>query len=247
MTFKPDYKTARVMPSPNHDARNSRIDILMLHYTGMRTGDDAFARLTDREAKVSSHYFVEEDGRIDQLVPEQRRAWHAGVGSWKGATDINARSIGIEIVNPGHENGYRDFPTVQIDAVIALCRDIILRRRIKPARVLAHSDTAPARKIDPGEKFPWARLAAAGVGRFDPAPLTDGKTLSANNRGADVLDLQKKLVRVGYGLERTGVYDDATTTVVSAFQRHFRPARVDGIADISTRESLARLLVKAPR
>jgi N-acetylmuramoyl-L-alanine amidase len=244
MTFKPDYKPARVVPSPNHDARTNRIDILMLHYTGMQTGDEALARLTDRAAKVSSHYFVEEDGRIDQLVPESRRAWHAGMGSWKGAVDINARSIGIEIVNPGHENGYRDFTAVQIDAVIALCRDIIRRRKIKPERVLAHSDIAPTRKIDPGEKFPWAKLAAAGIGRFDPAPLTDGKTLSANDRDADVLDLQKKLVRLGYGLERSGVYDDATKIVVSAFQRHFRPERVDGLADISTRETLARLLTR---
>jgi N-acetylmuramoyl-L-alanine amidase len=232
------------MPSPNHDARTSRIDILMLHYTGMQTGEEALARLRDREAKVSSHYFVEEDGRIDQLVPEQRRAWHAGMGSWKGAVDINSRSIGIEIVNPGHENGYRDFPAVQIDAVIALCRDIIRRRKITSERVLAHSDIAPTRKIDPGEKFPWAKLAAARIGRFDPAPLTDGKTLSANERGPDVVDLQKKLVRLGYGLERTGVYDDATKIVVSAFQRHFRPERVDGLADISTRETLARLLTR---
>src|SRR3954467_9675184 len=137
MTFRADSKlAARVVPSPNHDARSSRIDILLLHYTGMQTAEEAVARLTDREAGVSCHYFVYEDGRIDQLVPEARRAWHAGASSWKGATDINARSIGIEIVNPGHEFGYQDFPDVQIETVIALCRDILARHAIPPARVL---------------------------------------------------------------------------------------------------------------
>src|SRR5205085_6578241 len=165
MTFRPDSPTVTsVVPSPNHDARSSRIDILLMHYTGMTTEEEALARLTDREAKVSCHYFVYEDGRIDQLAPEARRAWHAGASSWKCATDINSRSIGIEIANPGHEYGYRDFPDPQIDAAIALCRDIIKRHSISRERVLAHSDVAPTRKNDPGERFPWARLAAAGVG-----------------------------------------------------------------------------------
>src|SRR5262249_43036956 len=165
MTFAKDSRTvAKVVPSPNHDGRGARVDILLMHYTGMQTGEDALARLTDRSAKVSSHYFVDEDGRVLQLVSEHQRAWHAGESSWKRAVDINARSIGIEIVNPGHEYGYRDFPTVQIDAVIALSRDIIARHHIRRERVLAHSDVAPLRKHDPGEKFPWARLAAAGIG-----------------------------------------------------------------------------------
>ena len=164
MTFIPDFKPADVKPSPNHDARTAPIDILLLHYTGMRSGEAACERLTDAAAKVSSHYLVYEDGRIDQLVPEVRRAWHAGVASWKGESEINSRSVGIEIVNPGHEFGYRDFPGAQIEAVIALCRDIVARHAIPPSRVLAHSDVAPGRKLDPGERFPWARLAAAGVG-----------------------------------------------------------------------------------
>src|SRR5947207_12990061 len=165
MTFKADSKlAAHVVPSPNHDARTSRIDILLLHYTGMQTAEEALARLTDRQASVSCHYFVHEDGRIDQLVRETRRAWHAGLSSWKGATDINARSIGIEVANPGHEYGYRDFPGVQIDGLIALCRDIFTRHSVRRERVLAHSDVAPTRKNDPGEKFPWARLAQAGIG-----------------------------------------------------------------------------------
>jgi len=246
MTFRADSPTVKnVVPSPNHDARDARIDILLLHYTGMQTAAEAFARLTGREAKVSSHYFVDEDGRIDQLVPEARRAWHAGEASWRGAVDINARSIGIEIVNPGHQYGYRDFPDAQIDAVIALCRDILARRHIRRDRVLGHSDVAPARKDDPGEKFPWARLAAAGVGLWvEPSPIVGGRTLSANDKGTDVEQLQKQLARFGYGLEVSRFYDDKTRSVVTAFQRHFRPARVDGLADPSTVETLRRLLTR---
>jgi N-acetylmuramoyl-L-alanine amidase len=248
MTFRPDSRTVtKVVPSPNHDARGERADILLMHYTGMETGEAALARLTDKAAKVSAHYFVDEDGRILQLVPEHRRAWHAGLASWKRATDINARSIGIEVVNPGHENGYRDFPEAQIEAVIALCRDIVARNHIRRERVLAHSDVAPTRKNDPGEKFPWARLAAAGVGLWvEPAPLSEGRTLSANDRGGEVEKLQKNLARFGYPLEITRHYDDATRSVVTAFQRHFRPARVDGLADPSTMETLRRLLTAQP-
>jgi N-acetylmuramoyl-L-alanine amidase len=188
---------------------------------------------------------VHEDGRTEQLVPEARRAWHAGVSSWKGATDINARSIGIAIVNPGHEFGYRDFPDAQIEAVIALCRDILSRRTIRRERVLAHSDVAPTRKNDPGEKFPWARLAASGVGLWaEPAPIVGGRTLSANDRGTEVEQLQKQLARFGYAAELTRFYDDNTRSVVTAFQRHFRPERVDGLADVSTRDTLARLIAK---
>jgi len=246
MTFKADSKlAARVVASPNHDARTSRIDILLLHYTGMQTAEEALARLSDREARVSSHYFVYEDGTIAQLVPERRRAWHAGEASWKGATDINSRSIGIEVVNPGHEFGYRDFPAAQIDAVIALCRNIVARHPIRRERVLGHSDVAPTRKNDPGEKFPWDRLAAAGVGLWlEPSPIGPGRTLSANDKGAEVEQLQKQLARFGYDLKITRLYDDNTRSVVTAFQRHFRPARVDGLADVSTRETLARLLAK---
>jgi N-acetylmuramoyl-L-alanine amidase len=245
MSFKADSPTVKdVIASPNHDARTSRIDILLLHYTGMTTEEEALARLVDPDAKVSSHYFVYEDGRIVQMVPEARRAWHAGASSWKGETDINSRSIGIEIANPGHEFGYRDFPDAQIKAVIALCRDIVARHAIAPARVLAHSDVAPTRKNDPGERFPWAWLAAEGIGLWvEPAPIVDGPTLSRNNKGSEVEDLQIKLVRFGYALEVTRLYDDLTESVVTAFQRHFRPERVDGLADPSTVETLKRLLM----
>jgi len=244
MTFAPDSSTvASVVPSPNHEPRGARIDILLLHYTGMTTEEEALARLVDRDSKVSAHYFVYEDGRIVQLVAEQQRAWHAGLSAWKGATDINARSLGIEIANPGHEFGYRDFPHPQIDAVIALCRDIVARHHIRRERVLAHSDVAPARKDDPGERFPWARLAAAGVGLWvEPVAITPGRTLSAGDHGAEVERLQRELARFGYALRITRQYDDDTRMVVTAFQRHFRPERVDGLADPSTVETLRRVL-----
>ena len=156
----------------------------------MTTEEEALARLTDPDAKVSSHYFVYEDGRVYQLVPEARRAWHAGASSWKGATDINSRSIGIEIANPGHEWGYRDFPAAQVDAVIALCRDIVARHAIPPERVLAHSDVAPGRKQDPA-KISLGSPRRRGIGQWvEPAPIAPGRTLSTNDRGADVEELQ---------------------------------------------------------
>jgi N-acetylmuramoyl-L-alanine amidase len=242
-SFAPDVRSARVVPSPNHDERTGHVDLLLLHYTGMKSGAEALARLTDPASKVSSHYLVDEDGRIDQLVPEARRAWHAGVSAWQGVTDINSCSVGIEIVNPGHEFGYRDFPGKQIDAVIALCRNIIARHAIPPARVLAHSDVAPARKQDPGERFPWARLADSSIGLWvNPAPIREGSALKPRDRGDEVANLQRALSRFGYAADVTHVYDKATQEIVTAFQRHFRPARVDGIADASTIMTLHRLL-----
>jgi N-acetylmuramoyl-L-alanine amidase len=192
---------------------------------------------------VSSHYLVFEDGRIFQLVPEALRAYHAGVSSWEGETDNNSRSIGIEIANPGHDFGYPDFPQAQIEAVIALCRDILARRPMRPDRVVAHSDVAPSRKNDPGEKFPWARLHAAGIGHWvEPAPLGEDRGLAKGDRGPAVAELQSSLAAYGYGVAASGQFDDTTRDVVVAFQRHFRPARVDGIADRSTIETLRRLL-----
>lgn len=232
-------------PSPNHDARpaGSAVSILLLHYTGMKTGEAALARLCDPAAKVSAHYVVEEDGRIARLVAEDRRAWHAGVGRWADETDINGCSIGIEIVNPGHEFGYRDFPAAQIEAVIALSRDLVARHGIAPPRVLGHSDVAPERKMDPGELFPWRRLAAAGVGLWvPPEPLTDGPALERGDGGGAVMELQEGLADYGYGLAATGTFDERTEAVVRAFQRHFRPARVDSVADASTLATLRRLL-----
>lgn len=232
--------------SPNQDARKDgrRPDMILLHYTGMVDAAAALERLTSPDSKVSCHYFVFEDGRVVELVPESRRAWHAGVSSWSGETDINSCSIGIEIVNPGHDYGYPEFPARQIAAVSALCRGIIGRLAIPATRVLAHSDVAPARKQDPGEKFPWQTLHDGGVGHWvPPAPLTEpGPTLAPGDRGAAVGRLQQALAAYGYGIATTGSFDHATGEVVTAFQRHFRPARVDGLADASTRHTLDALL-----
>lgn len=245
-SFAPDCQLVTLLaPALNHDARpeDRDIDILLLHYTGMPTAEAALERLTSRDGKVSCHYLVHEDGRIVQMVPEDRRAWHAGLGAWEGETDINGRSIGIEIVNPGHEHGYRPFPDAQIEAVIALARDICARRGIAPDHVLAHSDTAPRRKTDPGELFPWSKLAAAGVGLWtEPAPVTGGRFLSEGDRGEPVEALQAMLALYGYAIDINGIFDSATAAVVAAFQRHFRPAKVDGVADASTVTTLRNLL-----
>jgi N-acetylmuramoyl-L-alanine amidase len=223
-------------------------DILLLHYTGMTNTAIALDRLCDPAAKVSSHYVVQEDGNVLQLVPEARRAWHAGLSSWDGVSDINSRSIGIEIANPGHSYGYPDFPEFQVAAVIALCGDIVKRRGIRAERVLAHSDVAPQRKLDPGEKFPWARLHRAGVGAWaTPSPIQPGVRLVPGDSGPEIAELQAALRRYGYGIEATGVYDDLTEAVVTAFQRHFRTDCIDGRADQSTIETLRALLTASDR
>ena len=233
-------------PSPNFDQRRAPPDMLVLHYTGMKTGHEAVARLRDPEAKVSAHYVVNEDGSILRLVAEERRAWHAGRGAWQGETDCNAASIGIEIVNPGHEFGYRAFPEVQIGAVIDLIADIRSRWTIPDARIIGHSDLAPDRKEDPGELFPWKRLAGEGHGLwFDPAPeriAALGASLSSGDEGLGVIVLRAGLHRLGYGLKPGGDYDDETRLTVTAFQRHWRSANIDGVADGETRARLVGLL-----
>ena len=227
-TFQPDsFIVADVAPSPNLDERagGGLPDMILLHYTGMQTGEAALARLTMAASKVSSHYVVFEDGRIVQLVPEAKRAWHAGVSSWAGETDINSRSIGIEIVNPGHEFGYRNFPLRQIAAVISLCKSILTRRGpLSADRILGHSDVAPSRKQDPGELFDWAGLAAQGIGLWPPLGPAAPTAASA----AELLSL--------WGYE----VDDRAAELAAwiAFQRHFRPSCCDGMAD---GECLARL------
>ena len=215
-------------PSPNHDDRGGApIDMLVLHYTGMPSGEAALARLCDPAAKVSAHYTIDEDGTIYAHVPEARRAWHAGVAHWAGESDINSRSIGIELVNPGHEFGYRDFPNAQIVALTTLCHGILLRHPIASWRVLGHSDVAPARKEDPGELFPWKRLAEAGIGLW-PAP-------SASNLEASAL------ARFGYDP------DAPLDKVIAAFQRHFRPKSVNGQWDDECARLLHGLLEKFSR
>lgn len=262
----PDSPLAsKVFPSPNHGERRAqqvdgnreglarRPDILLLHYTDMADSGAALNRLCDPTSQVSAHYFVFENGRILQLVPEARRAWHAGEAVWNGDRDINSGSIGIEIAHPGHS---RDpaasetmvpFPAAQIQAVIALASDIVTRWGIRADKVLAHSDVAPMRKRDPGEAFPWEELARAGVGHWvSPAPLQGGRFLSPGERGQPVEALQAMLGLYGYGLDVDGVYNPQTEAVVRAFQRHFRQERVDGIADASTITTLRDLIAARP-
>jgi len=235
--------------SPNFGPRAgvSRPDMIILHYTGMKTGEGAEAWLCAPESQVSSHYLVHEDGHIVQMVRESDRAWHAGKSFWRGVTDVNSHSFGIEIANPGHEFGYHSFPGKQITAVIDLCRGIIARHPVPPQRVLGHSDVAPGRKVDPGEKFPWRKLAEAGIGHFVAPARAGGKPiLGHGDRGAAVEELQSMLSLYGYGVDITGVYDPPTSVVVSAFQLHFRPRRIDGLADRSTVDTLRRLLEALP-
>ncbi len=219
-------------PSPNFHTRaaGQDIDILLLHYTGMKTAEAALARLCDPAAKVSAHYCIDEDGTCTRLVDEAHCAWHAGVSAWAGESDINDRSIGIELVNPGHEFGYRPFPEPQMARLIALSQDILGRHEIPPARVLGHSDVAPQRKQDPGEHFDWARLAAVGIGLWpgEPAAATV----------PPISEVQAMLRRYGYAVPQTGVQDEETKAVLVAFQRHFRPGDVSGALD---GETMARL------
>ncbi len=231
----------RLFASPNHGERTGRPDCIILHYTGMVDGAAAIAWLCNPASQVSCHYVVEEDGRVLQLVAETRRAWHAGRSSWHGVGDMNSASIGIEIVNGGHDFGLPPFPPEQIRAVIGLTRDIMTRHAMRPERLLAHSDIAPGRKQDPGERFPWDELHAEGLGRWVSARRGLEKDLRPGDQGAEVENLQRSLAAYGYAVQVTGLYDKATRVVVSAFQRHFRPALVDGVADAETRATLADL------
>ncbi|MDK9721919.1 MAG: N-acetylmuramoyl-L-alanine amidase [Rhodospirillales bacterium] len=232
-------------PSPNFDARpqGQAVDMLVLHYTGMKTMDEALARLSDAEAKVSAHYLIDEDGAIHRLVAEDKRAWHAGVSSWRGYADINARSIGVELVNPGHEFGYRPFPEAQMAALILLAKGILARLAIPPRNVVAHADVAPSRKQDPGELFDWQRLAQAGIGVWPGrnslergqgprASLPASGSLAPPARPAP--EGHETTSQAGHMVSRLSHYgydvSDADAAIL-AFQRHFRPARTDGIAD----------------
>jgi N-acetylmuramoyl-L-alanine amidase len=217
-----------ILPSPNLDSRPCPIDTLVLHYTGMQTGQAAIDRLRDPEARVSSHYLVEEDGTVYQLVPEELRAWHAGVSFWRGRRVLNDMSIGIEIVNPGHEWGYRPFPATQIAAVLDLCTGILQRHAIPAGNVVAHSDIAPNRKQDPGELFPWAALAEHGIGVW------------ADCDGADTTPAGED-VRPGLGALGYDVESFPLDVVVTAFQRHWRQEAVTGVADRGTAKRLMAL------
>jgi N-acetylmuramoyl-L-alanine amidase len=208
--------------------------MLVLHYTGMRTCTDALARLTDRASEVSAHYLIDEDGTLYQLVDEAQRAWHAGVSSWRGESDVNTRSIGIELVNPGHEFGYRDFPQPQMDALVNLARGILARHPIPPINVVGHSDVAPMRKTDPGERFDWRGLARAGIGVWPGRPTAMPDTGPYGDEQVMASEAQLRLKRIGYTVEATGRVDEATSVVLTAFQRRFRPRRIDGRLDAET-------------
>lgn len=235
-------------PSANQEPRPPGVplDMLILHYTGMRNSSSALLRMCDPHTVVSAHYMIDEDGRLLRLVREDRRAYHAGVSYWRGGRDINSRSIGIELVNPGHEFGYRPFPRAQMDVLTLLARDIMTRYGIAPARVLGHSDVAPTRKSDPGELFDWRGLARAGVGLWpkgaDDEPPPGPVVIPPDKPCAAARALQDKLSAYGYETPRTDVIDDATRVVITAFQRHFRPGRLDGLVDAETLARLDQLL-----
>jgi N-acetylmuramoyl-L-alanine amidase len=224
--------------SPNHDARRQKLSHIILHYTDMETPQAALRRLCDPAAKVSAHYLLHADGQIVQMVEESRRAWHAGVSSWQGESDMNSASIGIELDHKGcdAQGHMAAFPEAQRQSLYALLGDIIERHGLDPRQVIGHSDIAPGRKTDPGEAFDWAELYAAGFGLW----LSDVKLEAVADLSSDaagqkaIVPLQKALAAFGYGLEVDGVYGQQTRDVVAAFQRHFRATRIDGVADAET-------------
>jgi N-acetylmuramoyl-L-alanine amidase len=210
-------------PSPNFNDRKGPVRYIVLHYTGMETGAAALQRMRDAEAQVAAHYMVEENGDVYALVDEDKRAWHAGVSSWRGETDINSASIGIEIVNGGHDFGLPEFPDVQIAAVISLVQDVMRRHLLAPRDVIGHSDIAPGRKEDPGEKFPWRDLADAGCAIWPDLQYRDDN------------DIDGQLRRIGYNL------DAGRAAVLRAFQQRFRPQNCDGVCDDETTKLVGAL------
>lgn len=242
MTHLSENRPIRDVPSPNFGPRPAgvAVDTIVLHYTGMRGAEEALARLRDPAAAVSAHYLIDEDGAITRLVPEDMRAWHAGIASWKGETNINDRSIGVELVNPGHEFGYRPFPTAQMEALVALLRSVLARHPIPASRILGHSDVAPMRKQDPGELFDWPLLARSGIGVFPE------RSMGAGHYGPySVAGAQGLLAAIGYAAPSSGILDDETAAALAAFQRRFRPERVDGRLDAETAELLRRVAAQS--
>ena len=231
-------------PSPNHDARpeGARIDMVVVHYTGMQTAQAALKRLCEAASKVSAHYLIDEDGTLYRLVADERRAWHAGVSSWAGSSEVNSRSIGIELVNPGHEFGYRPFPEPQMRALLKLLNEITRRHNIAPARIVGHSDVAPERKEDPGELFDWARLAKAGFGLWPEDGFMSKAGGGAMPAGPE---LQRALGEIGYGIAEDNKSEARLAAAISAFQRHFRPGHVDGAADWETARLILHLAERA--
>lgn len=219
----------REVPSPNWNERKLPVNMVVLHYTGMETAQAALDRLCDPAAEVSAHYLIDEDGTVTGLVDEDKRAWHAGRSSWRGITDVNSASVGIELVNPGHEFGYRPFPDAQIEALLPLLADIVKRHNVPRANVVGHSDVAPARKEDPGELFPWELLARHRL--CLPTPKLSMRLLY-DNEAAFFLALE----RFGYDIS-----DGRAAT--TAFQRRWRPGTITGEIDGECRAILFALLL----
>lgn len=235
--------------TPNFRPRRDGLTptILLMHYTGMESAQDALDLLCHEDSGVSCHYLVDEQGQVTQMVAENERAWHAGKSYWAGEHDINSASIGIEIVNEGHGADYKDFPDRQIEAVIELSKDILARHNISAHNVIGHSDVAPERKKDPGEKFPWQKLHENGVGLWvEPEPIGDDFGFGMDEEGREIFGAQKLLARYGYQIEANGRFDQQTMHVLTAFQRHFRPAQIGGRLDRSTIKTLARLIQECP-
>jgi N-acetylmuramoyl-L-alanine amidase len=238
-----------IQESPNFEQRlnGASVDLIILHYTGMVSGPAAVDWLCNPASKVSCHYLVDVDGSIVQMVDESQRAWHAGVSSWFGKSDINSSSIGIEIQNPGHGAGSPPFPAVQMKRVLALCLDIMQRNNLSPHQVVAHSDVAPGRKADPGEAFDWEYLAENGVGQVVAASQIRNHVINDSVGSKDqVRDVQNSLQLLGYGIGLTGESDQKTRDVVQAFQRRYRRNQVDGVVDQVTLDMAKRLLAIAP-
>ena len=235
--------------TPNFEARRNNLTptLLIMHYTGMETAQAALDILCSPESKVSCHYLVDEQGAITQMVGEQHRAWHAGRSHWAGENDINSCSIGIEIVNEGHILELQPFPDLQIAAVMGLTKDILKRHAILPRNIIGHSDIAPERKKDPGEKFPWDQLHYNGIGHFvEPVSIDDGAGYGIGDTGNEIAIAQQLLAYYGYQIRIDGHFDEKTDFVVRAFQRHFRPDKIDGRLDQSTMETLSILIEALP-
>lgn len=234
----------KFIASPNFDDRPSGIDLLVMHYTGMKSAEAALSRMCDKEAKVSAHYMVYEDGEVVQLVKDEKRAWHAGISCWRGISSLNDSSIGIEIVNPGHEFGYCPFPSAQMESVAVLASELMLKHNIEPRNVVGHSDIAPSRKQDPGELFDWKFLAKKGIGLWPDCKVLLSPTkllIEPEEESVAVAEIQKKLQRFGYHIRVDGYYGPKTQVIVTAFKRHFVPEQVNSFWDKLTDARLTKL------
>jgi len=237
--------TRQDSPNFNNRPTDSEINILILHYTGMKTAKEALDRMCSADSQVSAHYMINEDGSIISLVPEEKRAWHAGISCWRGRAALNDTSIGIELVNPGHEWGYRPFPAAQIDSLIELAKNITERYNIAPRNIVGHSDIAPTRKEDPGELFDWKTLAWEGLGLWPQTKKVRNPhemLIRPGEEGVSVGQVQKMLADYGYHIRVDGLYGEKTEAVIRAFKRHFVPEVVNVVWDKLANERIVKLL-----